>query len=385
MPQTRHLPLSPSSLGTTRTLTVHRFGTPGARPKVYLQAGLHADELPGLVVMHHLLDRLLAAEQAGLICGEVVVVPVANPIGLDQHVQGQLLGRFETATGHNFNRRHLDLTDALIRRALPGLESDPACNVTTARTILREEWLAAGGEDPHGRSEGDHLRHLLYGLAFDADLVLDLHCDWEAVMHTYTSSASWPATDGIMRLLGAEAVLVATESGGNPFDEALSLPWVRLAEAAGADRPVPMGCHSMTVELRGQTDISDARAIADADALMAVLTHWGALSGVSPALPPARCTATPLEAVDMVCAPAAGVVVYSGAVGDRVKAGDCLGWVVNPLGGDSLSGSRTPFHSATDGIVYGRLLQRLVRPGDTICKVAGDRPLAHRTGNLLTA
>lgn len=385
MPHTRHLPLSPSSLGTTRTLTVHRFGTAGARPKVYLQAGLHADELPGLVVIQALLDRLQAAEQDGLICGEIVVVPVANPIGLDQHFQGQLLGRFETATGHNFNRRHLDPVDALIRRAVPLLGPDPETNVAATRAILREEWLSAGGEDPHGRSEGDHLRHLLYGLAFDADLVLDLHCDWEAVMHTYTSTASWPATDGVMRLLGAEAVLIATESGGNPFDEALSLPWVRLAEAAGADRPVPMGCHSMTVELRGQTDISDALATADADALMAVLAHWGAVSGPQPTLPPARCTATPLEAVDMVSAPSAGIVVYSGAVGDRVKAGDCLGWVVNPLGSNGLSGSRIPFHAATDGIIYGRLLQRLVRPGDTICKVAGDQPLAHRTGNLLTA
>lgn len=384
MPQTRHLPLSPSSLGTTRTLTVHRFGTAGARPKVYLQAGLHADELPGLVVLQALLARLQVAEQAGKITGEIVVVPVANPIGLDQHFQGQLLGRFETATGHNFNRRHLDPVKALLHRALPLMDEDPAENVAAARSVLREEWLAAGGEDPHGRSEGDHLRHVLYGLAFDADLVLDLHCDWDAVMHTYTSTASWPQTAGVMRLLGAEAVLIAEESGGNPFDEALSLPWVRLASAAG-ERPVPMGCHSMTVELRGQTDISDSLAAADADALLAVLTHWGALSGPQPELPAARCDATPLEAVDMVTAPAAGIIVYTSAVGSRVKAGDCLGWVVNPLGGDGISGSRVPFHSRTDGLIYGRLLQRLVRPGDTICKVAGDKPLAHRTGPLLTA
>ena len=37
-----------------RASTVLRFGTPGARPKAYLQAGLHADELPGMLVLHKL-------------------------------------------------------------------------------------------------------------------------------------------------------------------------------------------------------------------------------------------------------------------------------------------------------------------------------------------
>ncbi|MBJ7415480.1 MAG: hypothetical protein JHC88_08510, partial [Niveispirillum sp.] len=33
--------------GTARRLTIHRFGA-GAGPKAYIQAGLHAGELPGM-------------------------------------------------------------------------------------------------------------------------------------------------------------------------------------------------------------------------------------------------------------------------------------------------------------------------------------------------
>ena len=55
------VPLGSPSLGTERVLTVHRFGTAGARPKAYLHAGLHAAELPGIVVLEHLLNRLEAA------------------------------------------------------------------------------------------------------------------------------------------------------------------------------------------------------------------------------------------------------------------------------------------------------------------------------------
>ena len=43
--------LPPVAPGTRREIEVLRFGTPGARPKAYLQAGLHADELPGMLVL----------------------------------------------------------------------------------------------------------------------------------------------------------------------------------------------------------------------------------------------------------------------------------------------------------------------------------------------
>ena len=38
-------------------LSLH-YGTPGAGPKATLQAALHADEIPGLLVAHHLRERL---------------------------------------------------------------------------------------------------------------------------------------------------------------------------------------------------------------------------------------------------------------------------------------------------------------------------------------
>lgn len=377
MPVTEHLPLPASALGTARHLTVHRFGTPGARPKVYIQAGLHADELPGLVVIETLLPLLRQAEAEGRVTGEVVVVPVANPIGLDQSVQGSLLGRFDLADGLNFNRHYPDFTDTVARRAGALLGSDPQANIALIRALLREEWAASRQK---AVSEGQGLRHLLYGLAFDADLVLDLHCDWEAVLHAYTSTASWPQVEPVTRLLGAEAVLLADESGDHPFDEALSLPWVQLNRRFADRAPIPQGCHSLTVELRGQTDITAPLARQDAAALEAVLRHWGAIAGETPPLPPALCQATPLDGVDMVRAPGAGIIVYAGRVGDRVEDGQVLGWVVNPL-----AETRAEIRAGTAGIVYGRLAQRLVHPGDVICKVAGQSSLPHRKGKLLTA
>ncbi|MDH3689406.1 MAG: succinylglutamate desuccinylase/aspartoacylase family protein [Gammaproteobacteria bacterium] len=60
MPDITSIQLPQMSPGSRRTLKVMRFGSPGARPKAYLQAGVHADEIPGLLVLHHLIQRLNA-------------------------------------------------------------------------------------------------------------------------------------------------------------------------------------------------------------------------------------------------------------------------------------------------------------------------------------
>lgn len=381
MPDTQRLPLVSASPGTQRALTVHRYGTPGARPKVTIQAALHADELPGILVIDHLKDLLDTAEAEGRIRGEVVLVPVANPIGLDQMLHGHLMGRFDLAGGVNFNRLHCDLAEAAATAVDGRLTDDAEANVALIRQALED---SLGDLLPPETGQADHLKRILLSLALDADIVLDLHCDWDAVLHLYTATASWPEVSDIARQLGAEAVLTAGQSGDIPFDEALSWPWMALAERFGDRFPIPQACHSFTVELRGQADVDDALAAADAGNILAILTRRGVLSGEAPPLPPARCEASPLEAVDMVKAPAAGLLVYAHAVGDRVEEGQVLGHVVDPLADDPAR-RRHAFTARTSGIVYGRLAQRLVRPGDVICKVAGSAVLAHRKGKLLTA
>ncbi|TFW09892.1 succinylglutamate desuccinylase, partial [Oxalobacteraceae bacterium OM1] len=104
----RH-PLPAPCPGTQRDIVSFHYGTPGGR-KAYLQASLHADELPGMLVAHHVRARLAQLEAAGRIDGEIVVVPVANPVGVAQVVQGSPFGRFDLASGINFNRGFKHLT-----------------------------------------------------------------------------------------------------------------------------------------------------------------------------------------------------------------------------------------------------------------------------------
>ena len=79
--------------GTQRSISVLRFGKAGARPKVYMQAAIHANEMPGTMAMHHLMPLLVEADKKGLIQGEIILVPTVNPIGQAQLVGNSHAGR----------------------------------------------------------------------------------------------------------------------------------------------------------------------------------------------------------------------------------------------------------------------------------------------------
>src|SRR3989337_530568 len=101
--RTEQIALSPLAPGASLSLAVQRFGQEGARPRIYVQASLHADEIPGMIAAHHLRELLTALEAEGRIKGEIVLGPSPNPIGLAQRVLGDHIGRFNLSDGINLH------------------------------------------------------------------------------------------------------------------------------------------------------------------------------------------------------------------------------------------------------------------------------------------
>ena len=378
--QRRDHPLLSATLGTARSVTSFHYGPAGGGPKVYVQASLHADELPGMLVAHHLRQQLAALEREGALLGEVVVVPVANPLGLSQWLLHTAAGRFDLASGANFNRHYPALLESVWQRVEATLDGDAAANVQRIRAALGEAVAALPVV-----SELASLRRTLLALSCDADVVLDLHCDTEAVMHLYTAPELWPQVEPLARCLGAQASLLCEESGDDPFDEACSQIWRRLAERAGPSRPVPAACTSVTVELRGNADIAHPEARADAAALLAYLAHRGmvrdasagAAAGTAPALPPLLQPATPLAGSLPLVAPSSGVVVWLAHPGSWLSAGEPMAELVDPV-----SGTVTVLSSPTEGLFYARISHRFAHAGMSLAKVAGRE--ARRSGKLLS-
>lgn len=354
-------------------LASFHFGTPGRGRKAYVQASLHADEVPAMLVAHCLRQELEKLDAAGKVKGEVILVPVANPIGLSQVIHGAPFGRFDLATGVNFNRSYKHVADDLKVSLQGKLGPDAAANAALVREHARRSVAAW---EPKNATE--ELKKTLLGMAIDADVMLDLHCDNEAVLHLYTGTPLADDVKPLAALLQAHAVLLAKESGGEPFDEACSRVWWELADYFGAATPIPMGCIGVTVELRGENDVRYHLAEKDARALLQYLARLGIVEMEHDPLPAPLCAPTPLEGVEPLHAPQSGVLVFLKNLGDRIVAGDTVAEIVNPV-----SGRTMPVKASQDGILFASTAHRHLVKGMHVCKIAGAQ--GYRTGNLLTA
>jgi len=345
-------------------------GTEKQGKKVYIQASLHADEVPAMLVAHVLRRELERLDDAGRIRGEIILVPAANPIGLSQVVHNTPFGRYDLANGINFNRSYKHVAADLKTELAGRLGADAAANVALIRAHARRSVAAWDTDNPT-----QDLKKTLLGMAIDADIMLDLHCDNEAVLHLYTGTPLAEDVKPLAALMGAHATLLARESGGEPFDEACSRLWWDLA-AAFPEAAIPMACIGVTVELRGERDVRYDLAEQDARALLQFLARQGVLDIDTEPLPALIAEPTPLEGVEPIAAPHAGVLVFLKKLGDRLQAGDAVADIVNPV-----SGQVTTLRCTQSGVLFARTAHRHLLRGMHVCKVAGD--VANRTGNLL--
>lgn len=365
------------SPGTIRRLESIHFNAKNSTRKVYIQAGLHADEAPGYLVACRLLQMIEEAAAAGQILEHIVIVPVANPIGLAQWGTDTVQGRFDNSDHINFNRRYPDLTGEIADQLTGQLGDDAATNVAlirkTAGEILRAKEPA---------SETEALKQLLLSLSIDADIVLDLHCDHEALVHVYMGTPLWEAHSDLSAQMGAGATLLADDSGDTPFDEANSKIWWELAETF-PDKPIPSACLAATIELRGVADTEISHTEQDALNLFHFLQRRRVIGGEPPPLPDSTNTATPLEGVDYVRSPGAGILSFCKEPGDVIQKGDVIAEVTSPMGYQA-GHRKYSIASVTDGVLFARCADRFARPGKIIAKVAGATPLAGKGRNLLT-
>ena len=374
MKQHRHELLAPLP-GTARAVESFHYGPEGAG-KIYIQASRHADEIPGMLVAWHLKQRLAELEQAGRLRREVVLVPVANPVGLEQILMDTALGRYELESGDNFNRWFVDLSQQVGDDIQAALGSDTQANAALVREALRR---ALEAEQPLTQLQS--LRLTLQRLACDAEMVLDLHCDFEAVEHVYTTPDAWPQVEPLARYLGSQANLLATDSGGQSFDECFSLLWHKLGVRFGDRFPIPQGSFSVTVELRGQVDVSHALASRDAQAIIRYLEHYGAIQSgcdAPPApLPELLYPATPLAGVEPISTPVGGVLVFCCMPGEYLEAGQLIAEIIDPI-----TDRVTQVHNEKPGLLYARALRRMATAGMVVARIAGAE--AYRSGYLLS-
>lgn len=325
----------PSDSGEPSRLAAWRFQGDGSGPTVYLQAGLHADEIAGMLVLHLLLERLHRAEAEGRVKGSITVVPQANPLGIAQFRWGKILGRFHESSGQNFNR-HFDQSLSLTR---------PTGNFA--------QWQRA-----------------LVGRAADADYVLDLHTDDEALPYLYMHRSFWPQGADLAAALKADVAIIWDDSGDGSFEEAIIAPWQTQRS---------VGKLAATIELRGQGDVSDALAEQDAQGLYAWLCHRGVIAAQA-ALEQWHGVVVEMAHMESIFAPVPGVLIFEKELGSYLEEGERFARILKRPGDPA---SEVVLRAAQAGRFVTRYRDRLVPQGAVVAKFTGSKPSDSWSGGVL--
>lgn len=362
--------------GKRTELTYFKIGAPTQR-KVFLQAALHADEQPGILILHHLLEYLIDAERQGLLNAQFVVFPMVNPLGMGDIGFLQHQGRYDRSSGVNFNRQWPDLYTVFQDSIGDYLTNNAKDNVQCVRELV-QHWL--NEQQPMNALQWQ--RHYVMLEAFDADYVLDLHCDSDSLPHIFTIPQSTAVMQNLSDWMGAAATLVCETSGGSSFDEVWSTLWSRLAQQF-PDKPIPQATHSATLEYRGQFDTFDELNQQDAKHLYAFFQTQGLIGDelILP-LPQKTPAASDLAATEMIKTPQAGLLAYTVALGQYVHKGEVIAELIS-LEGEGAFQERIPITAGTSGIVLSRNTFKYVWRGATVAKIVGTEPLPTRGKYLL--
>ena len=245
------IPLMQMASGDRISLQTYQFVGANPGKKVYIQANLHGAELAGNAVIHQLIEFLTDLDASAL-AGEIWLVPVCNPLGMNQRSHHFAAGRYNHYDGRDWNRIYWDYEqegediEAFVRSHL---DSDPILIVQNYRHRIQASFQAQLKHlnAPAGTPVHKLYRARLQSLVLDADCVIDLHSssnrglDYLYYFRDRADSAAY---------FGLDFAILLDEYDGDAFDEAFIKPWLALeAMFAKAGRPMRFDIEAWTLEL----------------------------------------------------------------------------------------------------------------------------------------
>lgn len=358
MPQVRNINLPNSSIGTTKSIRIFSFGKQDSKNKVYIQAGLHAGEHPGILVAHQLLQKLSELEKAGKINNRIDVVPVANPIGIGQFINGEINGRYSFNDGTNFNRNfNSDVVNEVLseEKSQEISREDLVLKITNRLKKLKVN------------TQVEALKILLLGEALAADLVLDLHCDGESLHHIYAEKGATEEARVVAKYLETKQIILSDMTQSSAFDDSLNYINQQISHHS-SDKNNLKKPNAYTIELRGRADVSEYLADKDSNNIIKLLEEMNYINNVHQD----KCAddinireSSNMQAINASCA---GIVVHCKNLGDQVRVGDVVVKIINPL--EVNSPPLEIFKAGINGQVFSRHISKLAYPGMELIKIA---------------
>lgn len=210
-------------------LQVYQFK--GAKPgkKVYIQSNLHGAEISGNAVIHQLIEFLLSLNDTDL-AGEIWLVPVCNPMGVNERSHIFSPGRYCAYEVRDWNRIFWDYekeADDLVAFTKSQLHGDLGVVRQNYLTTIKDKFakILEKINSSSGLPYTEQFRNKLQALSLDADYLIDLHSstnqglDYVYYFQNREDSAKYFLLD-----LG----ILLDKYDGDAFDEAFIKPWLAL-------------------------------------------------------------------------------------------------------------------------------------------------------------
>jgi hypothetical protein len=375
------LPIRTLASGHQLTIPIHVFEGDTSGPKVYIQANIHGPEIAGIGALHELIKRLHKQS----VNGTLVIVPNANPVGLNSKVNGMQTGYAdlnETVVG-NFNRIYqMPVVDtapedpdpdeprkvAVDQFAEQHKDDDLPALIRAYRTAIGEaldEMWATWGQT--GMRHGQKLALTLQRLSYDADYLIDLHTAGNAIYHMYTFESCLPS----VRYFDLPYTVQLDESFSGVLDEAFLQPWTKLhAALAEAGRELAFADfqkEAFTPELGSADTLLRDNMTRDAERLINYLRYRGVLDG-DPQQPNGEFIYCTQGDYLRYQSPSGGVLLWHKQPGDRVEAGETLVTILRPyeIGHGE---TETPVTATRDGVVINISGSQVTHEGMSLCSV----------------
>jgi len=302
--------------GSELTINVFCFkGTKKMVPSVYIQSGIHGSEVQGYLVCLLLIDHFIKYPPLG----NVTIVPIANPYGINCKMGEYTLGRFDSVTGDNWNRNYMDLS-FLIDDFLLELSNHSFSElIPLFKEKMRKEIKKKSAEKHN--SYATKLALEIQQLAISADIILDLHCDTYSLPHIYCSNYLLNSVS----YLGIPYIIETPYKFAGALEEAIFYPWKKLVDfynMQNNEQYTPI-IEAFTIELGNQEKIDKYLAEKQLNNILNYLKYKGTISALDKVYDN-QITVCKLEDFQTIYTSTGGLVLEYAALGQPLTKQDTL-------------------------------------------------------------
>lgn len=355
--------------GDILSLQVYKFIGTQPGKKVYIQANLHGSEIVGNAVIQQLIEFLVTLEPEQ-IQGEIWLVPVCNPLGINQRNHVFSTGRFSSYDGKNWNRIFWDY-----EKECSNLTEFARSQLNYSPEIIRKNYLEQIYRTWHKQLDlikqpssvpfSEQYRYQLQSLCLDADYVIDLHSSSNQGLDYLFC---FQGREKSAKYLLFEYGILMNEYDGEAFDEAFLKPWLALEkELANLGKPIQFDLESWTFELGTGMQINSSSVVRGVKGIKNYLAYKKVLP---------QSTRLQTKAIKLVNkhklisyhAPTGGMIQNRVALGTKVRAGEKIYQLLSFNKQQQLP-EIVNVCAETDGLVFDLSTNQCVNQGEYVLDI----------------